>query len=153
MGRKRGVQYKPGSFYRADDRTGFVTRAGETKEEWTGMIVDRKVWEARQPQDFVRGVADDQTVPSARPDPPPAFVGPIFTQLSRAAAIGATFLYLDSTYGFTAGGTLGVMMDTGQLFNTTQSGIPAADGITIATPLPLPAAQGNQVQAYESPGP
>lgn len=153
MGRKRGVQYKPGDFLRADDRSGFVVRASETRQEWDGLIVDQKLWEARQPQDFVRGVADDQTVPNARPDPPPLFVGPIFTQLSRAAAVGATFLYLDSTYGFTAGGTLGVMMDNGELFNTTQSGIPASDGITIAAPLPLTAAQGNQIQAYEAPGP
>lgn len=153
MGRKRGVQYKPGSFFRADDRSGFVKRAEDTREEWTGLVVARDLWEARNAQDFVRGVADDQTVPNARPDPPPLFVGPIFTQLSRAAAVGATFLYLDSTYGFTAGGTLGVMMDNGELFNTTQSGIPASDGITIAAPLPLTAAQGNQIQAYEAPGP
>lgn len=65
MGRERF--YKPGSFYRISDRTGFATRAEYTQMEWTGLIVERQVWEIRQPQDFVRGVNDDQTVPYARP--------------------------------------------------------------------------------------
>jgi hypothetical protein len=62
--------YKPGSFYRIDDRTGFATRAERTQMEWNGLIVDKRVWEARQPQDFVKGVADNQTVPNARPRQP-----------------------------------------------------------------------------------
>lgn len=153
MGRKRGVQYKPGSFFRADDRSGFVVRAERTREEWDGLIVDRKLWEARQPQDFVRGVRDDQTVPDARPDPPPLFVGPIFTTLARNANVGDTFIYLASTFGFTASGALGVMLINGEVFNTVQVGVPAADGVTIAAPLPLGSPTGYQVQAYEAPGP
>lgn len=149
MGRKRGVQFKPGSFFRADDRSGFVQRAENTREEWTGQIVARNLWEIRQPQDFVRGVRDDQTVPDARPDPPPLFVGPIFTQLARAAAVGDTFLFLESTYGFRANGPLGVILDNGEVFNTTQVGNPASDGVTIAAALPGSAASGNQIQAYE----
>lgn len=68
MGRERF--YKPGSFYRIDDRTGFAFRAEYTQMEWTGLIVSKRVWEPRQPQDFVRGVNDDQTVPYARPRSP-----------------------------------------------------------------------------------
>jgi hypothetical protein len=59
--------YKPGSFYRIDDRTGFKRRAEKTLWEWDGIIVDRTVWEPRQPQDFVRGVRDEQAVPQPRP--------------------------------------------------------------------------------------
>jgi hypothetical protein len=65
MGRE--FYYKPGSFYRIDDRTGFTTRAEHQQFEWTGLIIDRRVWEIRQPQDYVKGVTDDQTVPYARP--------------------------------------------------------------------------------------
>ena len=72
MGRK--LHYKAGSFYRTDDRTGFPQRAERTRREWTGLIVDENVWEPRQPQDFVRGVADDQSVPEARPRAPATFV-------------------------------------------------------------------------------
>jgi len=66
--------YVPGSFYRIDDRTGFKRRAYRTRKEWTGLIVDRQVWEARQPQDFVKGVFDDQTVPQPRPRSPNTFI-------------------------------------------------------------------------------
>lgn len=62
--------YRPGSFYRIDDRTGFATRAERTRTEWNGLIVSDRVWEARQPQDFVKGVADNQTVPYPRPRQP-----------------------------------------------------------------------------------
>jgi hypothetical protein len=62
--------YKPGSFYRIDDRTGFAVRAERTRKEWNNLIVSDRVWEARQPQDFVKGVADNQTVPNARPRQP-----------------------------------------------------------------------------------
>jgi hypothetical protein len=73
MGRE--FYYKPGSFYRICDRTGFAFRAERTQSEWQGLIVSRKVWEIRQPQDYVRGVPDDQTVPYARPRSPNPFVG------------------------------------------------------------------------------
>lgn len=144
-----------GSFLRVCDLSGFVTRAENTKEQWDSSIVERRFWGARPAQDFVRGVKDDQTVPNARPDPPPVFVGPIFTQLTANVLRGATFLPLTSTFGFTAGGTVGIMMDydNGTLFNTVQVGNPVSNGINIAAGLPYPASSGNQVQAYEAPGP
>lgn len=67
--------FRMGSFYRIDDRTGFATRAEDTQMEWNNLIVSRRVWEARQPQDFVTGVPDNQTVPYARPRSPNVFVG------------------------------------------------------------------------------
>jgi len=73
MGTK--LSYKPGSFYRIDDRTGFAERAESTQMEWNNLIVSRRVWEARQPQDFVKGVNDSQNVPYARPRSPNPMVG------------------------------------------------------------------------------
>lgn len=61
--------YKPGSFYRIDDRTGFKTRAEDMRREWDNLLVREKSFEMRQPQDFVTGVVDDQNVPFARPRP------------------------------------------------------------------------------------
>ena len=69
------LYYKTGSFYRIDDRTGFATRAENTQREWQGLIVSKRVWEVRQPQDFVRGVNDIQTVPYPRPRQTNVFVG------------------------------------------------------------------------------
>ncbi len=153
MGRRRGIQYRLGSFYRTDDRSGFATRAEQTRMEWNGLIVDRKLWEIRQPQDFVKGVADDQSVPDARSEAPTPFVGPIFTNLSGSVTPGATFLPLDNIGGFNAGDNIGVMMDSGSYFNTTISGPPTALGINIARPMPGYAAQGNVVTDYEAAGP
>src|SRR4051812_30721467 len=59
--------YVPGSFYRICDRTGFKYRADRTRKEWNNLIVYERVWEERQPQDYVRGVQDNQTVPQPRP--------------------------------------------------------------------------------------
>jgi hypothetical protein len=74
------LRYIPGSFYRISDRTGFATRAERTQREWQGLIVEKRVWEPRQPQDFVRGVNDIQTVPYPRPRQTNVFVGPNVAQ-------------------------------------------------------------------------
>lgn len=57
----------PGDWFVRCDRTGFKVPASETRREWNGQIVWEGVYEPRHPQDFVRGVRDDQTVPFARP--------------------------------------------------------------------------------------
>lgn len=75
--------YVPGDFYRMCDRTGFKVRAGRTQKEWTGMIVRGQSWERRHPQDFVRGVRDDQTVPMPRPRQVDLFIA----QSSQGAGI------------------------------------------------------------------
>ena len=59
--------YVPGTFYRICDMSGFKVRSYDSRKEWKDLIVKTKFWEARQPQDFVTGVRDDQTVPDPRP--------------------------------------------------------------------------------------
>jgi hypothetical protein len=39
-------------------------------------MVCPKDWEPRHPQDFVKGVRDDQRVPWVRPEPEPIFLNP-----------------------------------------------------------------------------
>lgn len=41
---------------------------------WDGIMVDERCWEPRQPQDFVRGVADYQAPPFTRPEPEWIFI-------------------------------------------------------------------------------
>jgi hypothetical protein len=153
MGRQRGIQYRPGSFFRADDRSGFVRRADDTQQEWNGLIVGKDLWEERQPQDFVRGVPDIQTVPNPRPSPPPGFYGPVYAQISANVAIGATFIPLNAVNTFTAGNAVGIMLDNGVMFNTAQVGPSTTLGITIAAPMPYTAQSGNDVVNYGSVGP
>lgn len=66
--------FKPGDFYRICDMTGFKRRASRTKKQWNNLIVRDDSWEARHPQDFVRGVADYQNVPEPRPRPHTQYV-------------------------------------------------------------------------------
>ena len=80
MKRRRGGRYGPADYYkhgdfnRICDRSGFKVKASETKEEWNGLIVREEDFETRHPQDFVRGKRDLQSVPKARPDPPPNYI-------------------------------------------------------------------------------
>lgn len=50
------------------DRCGFKYKASALKEEWTGWMVCDKCWEPRHPQDLIRGIPDDPSVPWSRPD-------------------------------------------------------------------------------------
>lgn len=66
--------YLPGSNYIIDDESGFRVRVEDARIQWNGLLVDKTRWEARQPQDFVKGVRDDQSVPDPRPVAPATFV-------------------------------------------------------------------------------
>lgn len=55
-------------------RCGFKYLRSETKTEWTGVLVCDYCFEARQPQDFVRAIAENQAVSVARPEAPDTFI-------------------------------------------------------------------------------
>jgi hypothetical protein len=63
-----GNDYRPGDHYRICDLSGQKVHASDTVKLWNGLIVQRSWYEARNPQDFVRGVADRQIVPDPRPE-------------------------------------------------------------------------------------
>lgn len=66
--------YKKGDYNVICDRCGFKFKASECQMEWDNLFVCKETcWEARQPQDFVRGRKDDQTVPIARVRGEPQF--------------------------------------------------------------------------------
>lgn len=142
MGRK--LHFILGSFYRVDDRTGFPTRAENTKREWNNLIVNEARWEPRQPQDLVRGVKDIQAVPEPRPLGPNVFVGPFCTTFCPSVGVGETVLTVPSIDGFVEGDLLSVMMDNGVIFQVGLRSI--GDGtLKLAAGLPYPASCGNQV--------
>ena len=49
-------------------RSGFKIKASQSTREWNNLRVAEKYSEARHPQDFVRGVMDQQAVPFANPE-------------------------------------------------------------------------------------
>lgn len=67
--------YKPGDWNIVCDRCGFKIKRSEAMETWDNLLVCKKDWEPRQPQEYmVRGVKDKQSVPMARPDPGNVFI-------------------------------------------------------------------------------
>jgi len=69
--------WRPGTFYRICDRCARKRYAEDTRLTWDNLMVCADTcWEPRQPQDFVRGVPDPQTVPNPRPRPADVFVSP-----------------------------------------------------------------------------
>ena len=150
MGRK--LHFKMGSFYRTSDRTGFPTRAENTRMEWNNLIVEDKVWEPRQPQDLVKGVPDIQSVPDARPLGANVFVGPISVQITAAAVIGQTIIPVQTTFGFYVGAKVGCMTDQdgGSVFFTTIAVPPSGFNLQLSQGLPYPMASGNLITLYKA---
>lgn len=58
------------------DISGFKCKASETVRRWDGLRVLRRFSEERHPQDFVRGVKDNPSVPWARPEQADVFLSP-----------------------------------------------------------------------------
>ena len=50
------------------DRCGFKFKSCDLKKEWTGFYVCKDCYEPRHPQDFVKSVPDNTSVPWSRPD-------------------------------------------------------------------------------------
>lgn len=61
------------------DLSGFKCWASETVKRWDGMRVHRRFVGseiARHPQDLIRSIRDDQTVPDVRSEPAPTYLNP-----------------------------------------------------------------------------
>ncbi|WP_213775116.1 hypothetical protein [Bradyrhizobium sp. dw_78] len=139
--------YVPGDFYRICDRSGFKVRASATMKEWDNLIVRNKSWEPRQPQDFVRGVPDNQNVPEPRPRQVNTFDGPLQTTLTAPAIPGAVSVSVQSSARMYAGDDASLILDNGEAFQAVI--VRAAPGqITFGKPLPWSASAGNILTDY-----
>ena len=49
-------------------------KATEALRRWDDYWVGPECWEIRNPQDFTRGIPDNQSVPWSTGDPPPVFI-------------------------------------------------------------------------------
>lgn len=140
--------YVPGDYYRICERTGFKVRANRTKKEWTNRYVRDISFEMRQPQDFVTGVRDDQTVFEPRPRSTDSFQGPLGTTLSANAvpSNAAPFLLnFTSTVRMFIGDTVSVMLDNGEMFKVILVDVPSQTSVQTDRPLPSKASSGNVV--------
>lgn len=55
------------------DACGHKYKFSQLKLRWDGLYVCSYDWEPRQPQDYVKGVRDNMSVPVSRPQPPDTF--------------------------------------------------------------------------------
>ena len=70
MGRADYLRH--GDYNAICDRCGFKFKFSELRKEWDGLYVctAHGCWEPRQPQDYVKGIADHMSVPVSRPEAP-----------------------------------------------------------------------------------
>jgi len=59
--------FEPGLWKVQCDRCGFWMKSNALRAEWTGLRVCGDCWEPRHPQENIRGKADVQAPPWARP--------------------------------------------------------------------------------------
>jgi hypothetical protein len=71
-----GNNYRPGAHNVLDERTGYKVKSTDVAKEWNGLVVRRKSFEPRHPQDFVRGKTDNQNVADPRSEPADSFLTP-----------------------------------------------------------------------------
>lgn len=57
-----------------DPASGFKVPLSNLVRQWDNQLIDYRYVDKRNPQDFVRGVRDDQSLPYARPEAPNVFV-------------------------------------------------------------------------------
>ena len=67
--------YKHGDYNAICDVCGFKYMASQLRKRWDNLMVCEGDFEPRQPQDFVRGVADNMSVPWSRPENADIFIG------------------------------------------------------------------------------
>ena len=94
-------RYDKGDWIGMCDVCGRKFKASSLRQRWDGLKVDDDCWEPRQPQDFVRGVADYQAPPFTRPEQQDSFINFNFTQLIQFLVSSAvtiiTTLYTKTT--------------------------------------------------------
>lgn len=70
----RADYFKDGDWNGICDRCGQKYKASQLKLTWDNLRVCPRDFEVRHPQDFVKGVMDNQTPPFTVPEPPDVFV-------------------------------------------------------------------------------
>ena len=85
--------YRGGDWLAICDVCGKKVKATELRLRWDNLMVDDRCWEPRQPQDFVRGVADWQAPPFTRPENADIFI-PFHLQTSGSSSIPLLNLYV-----------------------------------------------------------
>lgn len=140
MGRADFVKH--GDYNFICDKCGMKRKASTGRLQWDNLFVCPGCFDIRNPQDFVRGIPDDQTVPIARPDVV-ATMGT--TTVKVAGSKNDTTIDITSISGIADGDGIGIVLDNGDAHWTYSNGTPSGYTVTLGSYLPYPAAIGNTV--------
>jgi hypothetical protein len=66
--------FKPGGWNATCGECGDWWKSNQLRQRWDGIWACKFCWEPQHPQDFLRGVKDEQAVPKSQPDPAPIFI-------------------------------------------------------------------------------
>ena len=77
--------YKKGDWNADCDICGRTYKASRLKKRWDGFMCCPQDWNIRQPQDFVRGIPDQQAPPWTRPETDNFTPAPLCTANGRTA--------------------------------------------------------------------
>jgi len=136
------MAYKPGDWLVICDRCGMKRYASQCRLDWQNLFVCERCFEPRHPQDFVKGVPDDQTVPISRPDVVSSMGE---TTVKTAASKNAMSIDLTSVTGIADRDSIGIVLDNGLVHWTFSDGTPSGYTVTLGSYLPGDATAGNVV--------
>lgn len=128
--------YKSGSWNFICEVCGRKFKATQMKKRWDGAIVCREDWEPRHPQDFVKGVKDNPSVPLSRPEPSDQFIPWFYTSTFQdfVTPVEAFSKNIEKFFGQisgSAGSTLNANTLNSLVLNgTSGTGIDTGDYIT-----------------------
>ena len=134
--------YRPGDYLVHCDKCGMRRYASECRLNWKNQLVCDPCFEPRHPQDFVKAIPDDQTVPIARPDVPQTMGE---TTVAMVASRGATSIVLTSVSGIADKDSIGIVLDDGTVHWTYSDGSPVGTTVFLGSYLPAAAGVGNIV--------
>lgn len=90
-------RYDKGDWKALCDVCGREYKASQLQKRWDGLMCCQQDWEIRQPQDFVRGVADTQIAPWTRPEPSDNYTAVCYSN-SAVAGVAQASCSLTGTY-------------------------------------------------------
>jgi len=140
MGRADFVKH--GSWNVICDRCGMKRKASDCRITWDNLFVCQGCWTPRHPQDFVKGIPDNQTVPISRPDTVSTMGA---TTVATTALKNATTIVLTSVTGIADGDAIGIVLDNGDYHWTFSDGDPSGSTVTLGSYLPYLSTSGNAV--------
>ena len=124
------------------DKCGMKRKASTLSRDWQGLRLCPQCFDTRNPQDFVRGVEDNQTVPWSRSD---IKQEQGTTAVKVAGSKGDMTIDIDSITGLSDKDSIGIVVDNGSTDWQLINGTPAVNTVTLTNPLIYPAAVGNAV--------